>query len=55
MKQNRTAYNPKYAKPQQRFPNVAARSYKLNKVVDYLLTAATTVGVVAAILFLVTL
>ncbi|MBO5891741.1 MAG: hypothetical protein J6Q30_03405 [Oscillospiraceae bacterium] len=55
MKQNRTTYGPKYAKMQPRFPNTAARNYKLNKFIDYLLTAATTVGVVVAILFLVTL
>ena len=55
MKQYRTTYNPKYAKHQQRFPNVATRSYKLNKLLDYLLTAATTFGVIVAILFLVTL
>ena len=55
MKHTRTAYSPKYAKKQQSYPNVATKSYKLNKVVDYLLTAATTVGVVVAVLFLVTL
>ena len=55
MKQRRTVYNPRYAKTQPNFPNVATRSYKLNKLVDYLLTAATTFGVVVAILFLVTL
>lgn len=55
MKHTRTTYNPKYMKSQQRYPNVATKSYKLNKLVDYLLTAATTFGVVVAILFLATL
>ena len=55
MKHNKTTYRPKFAKKKHSYPNVATRSYKLNKFVDYLLTAATTVGVVAAVLFLVTL
>ena len=55
MKQNKTTYHPKYAKMQQRYPNVADRSYKLNKLIDYLLTAATAAGLVVAVLFLVTL
>ena len=55
MKQRKTTYRPKYTKTYQRYPNVAARSYKLNKLVDYLLTVATAAGIVVAVLFLVTL
>lgn len=38
-----------------RYPNAASGSYKLNRILDYLLTGATTFGIVTAILFLVTL
>ena len=37
------------------FPNAASAAYRYNKLVDYLLTAAATLGMVTAVLFLVTL
>lgn len=55
MNQERNTYNNRYKTAQHRYPNAATRSYKLNKIVDYLLTAATTIGIVVAILFLAAL
>ena len=37
------------------FPNSATATYRRNKIIDYLLTIATTIGIVVAILFLMTL
>lgn len=55
MKQRAAVYHKRYTKTRYSFPNAAARGYRLNKLVDYLLTGATTLGIVVAILFLVTL
>ena len=55
MKQRTAIYHTSYARTQSPFPNAATRGYRLNKLLDYLLTGATTLGIVAAILFLVTL
>lgn len=38
-----------------RYPNAATGNYRLNRVLDGILTCATTLGIVTAILFLVTL
>ena len=37
------------------YPNAATASYRYNKLVDYLLTGATTLGIAAAILLLMIL
>jgi len=37
------------------YPNAASAAYRYNKLVDYLLTGAATLGMVTAVLFLVTL
>ena len=55
MKQQATIYHKKHQRTRSPYPNAAAQGYRLNKVVDYLLTGATTLGIVVAILFLVTL
>lgn len=55
MKQRTVVYSKRYKKEHCPFPNAAIRGYRLNKFVDYLLTCATTLGIVVAILFLVTL
>ena len=47
-------YSPKYAKA-SRYPNAASGSYRINRILDTLLTGATTLGIVTAIYFLVTL
>ena len=52
MKQRTSIYNQKQIRTQYSFPNAATQGYRLNKIVDYLLTAATTLGIVVAILFL---
>jgi len=38
-----------------RYPNAASGNYRLNRILDGLLTGATTLGIVTAIFFLVTL
>ena len=55
MKQRTTVHHTRYRKTKNSFPNAATRGYRLNKFIDYLLTGATTLGIVVAILFLVTL
>jgi len=35
------------------YPNAASRRYRIDKAIDYALTAAATVGLVAALLFLI--
>ena len=55
MKQRTGIYNKKPTRPQYAFPNAAAQGYRLNKFIDYLLTGATTLGIVVAILFLIML
>ncbi len=37
------------------YPNAAEKGYKLNQILDYLLTGAAGFGVVTALLFLVSL
>ena len=37
------------------YPNAAAKGYKLNRLLDYLLTGAAGFGIVTALLFLVSL
>ena len=46
---NRTSYS------RVALPNSATAAYRRNKLIDYLLTGATTLAVVVAILFLITL
>lgn len=55
MKSRTAIYHKRYTKAQTPFPNAATQGYRLNKFIDYLLTGATTLGIVVAILFLVTL
>ena len=48
-------HHNRQTKTRSPYPNAAAKGYHLNRLVDYLLTGATTLGIVVAILFLVTL
>ena len=55
MKTKETGYYAGYAKTRRNFPNAATQSYRVNRIIDCLLTCATTLGIVVAILFLFTL
>lgn len=35
------------------YPNAASRRYRMDKAIDYALTAAATIGLAAALLFLI--
>ena len=55
MKTKTTVYHAGYTKTRRNFPNSASRAYRVNQIIDCLLTCATTLGIVVAILFLFTL
>jgi len=55
MKKHTNNYRKNNIHARNPYPNAATSSYRINRIVDYLLTGATTLGIVVTILFLFTL